>query len=678
MIYGFYLILPIVFFSEKMIYLLLFLFVTSLLVMMPRRRAAFVFAGISIFLVTIVSTIVSINAFIPANSDSGSFQQFIQANISSLIVCDKLSAFFILIINFTVVSGFLYSIGYLKPYLKNKPEAWIKLHYLALIWLHASMIMVPLLRNGFWFLIVWEIMTLSSFILVIFDFDVKGTLKAGLSYLLQMHVGMIFILGALVLSSKGFKSLSFNNLEDFFQNNSNWSVFLLFFIGFGLKAGFFLLHTWLPDAHPAAPSHVSGIMSGVMIKLGIYGILRVTTYLVNDLAAIGISVIILSAITGLFGVMMAILQHDIKKLLAYHSIENIGIIGLGIGLGIYGTATGNVMVSAVGYAGALLHTLNHSLFKSLLFYGAGSVISQVHTRNIDKMGGLMKFMPHTAWAFLIGSIAISGLPPFNGFISEFLIFTSLFNGIGNPEFYPLIVIFIAMLSLVIIGGLALLCFTKVFGIVFLGRPRTEYEEKPVEVKKIMILSKVLTVAPIIIIGILPFLIIKPLMSITGSIFGIAGTIPDESLYEPMKYVSFGAVSLLFLVVIALIIRALVVKRNRILIGPTWGCGYTAVDAKQQYTSTSFIQEYAALTKPIIKTGFSNLNYNDDELFPGKREFHTHSDDFVRSKLIFKPADIIINLLRRAAVFQTGRLQHYVLYLLLFLLMIFLLTFLKLI
>ena len=661
-----------------MIYLLLFLFVTALLVMTPRRKVALSFAGISIFLVTIVSSIVSINALISANTDSGSFLQFIQANISSLIICDKLSAFFILIIDFTVVSGFLYSIGYLKPYLKNKPEAWIKLHYLALVWLHASMIMVPLFRNGFWFLTVWEIMTLSSFILVIFDFDAKGTLKAGLSYLLQMHVGMIFILGALVISSKGFKSVSFNNLESFFQNNSNWPVFLLFFIGFGLKAGFFLLHTWLPDAHPAAPSHVSGIMSGVMIKLGIYGILRVTTYLVNDLAAIGITVIVLSAITGLFGVMMAILQHDIKKLLAYHSIENIGIIGLGIGLGIYGTATGNIMVSIVGYAGALLHTLNHSLFKSLLFYSAGSVINQLHTRNVNKMGGLMRLMPYTAWAFLIGSIAISGLPPFNGFISEFLIYTSLFNGIGNPEFYPLIVIFIAMLSLVLIGGLALLCFTKVFSIVFLGQPRTGYDEKPVEVKKIMILSKVLPVVPIILIGILPFLIIKPLMSLTGSIFGIAGTIPDVSLYEPMKFVSFGAVTLLLLVLIILIIRALVVNRNRIHVGPTWGCGYTAVNAKQQYTAASFIQEYAALTKPLIKTGFSNLNYNEDELFPEKREFHTHSDDFIKSRLIFKPADFIINLLRRAAIFQTGRLQHYILYLLLFLLLIFLLTFLKLI
>ena len=646
--------------------------------MMPGRGIALILAGISIFFVTVASSLIAFNALLSAAGESGYLISFVHQNISSLIVCDQLSAFFILIINFTVVSGFLYSTGYLKPYLNNKPDAWIKLHYLAFVWLHASMIMVPLFRNAFWFLMVWEIMTLSSFILVIFDFDAKGILKAGLSYLLQMHVGMIFILGAFIISSNEFKSLTFDNLKYFFLNHPNWPVFLLFFIGFGLKAGFFLLHTWLPEAHPAAPSHVSGIMSGVMIKLGIYGILRVTTYLESDFAAIGASVIILSAVTGLFGVMMAILQHDIKKLLAYHSIENIGIIGLGIGLGIYGNAIGNVMLSAAGYAGALLHTLNHSLFKSLLFYSSGSVISQVHTQNIERMGGIMRFMPFSAWAFLIGSVAISGLPPLNGFISEFLIYNSLFTGISNPEFYPLLVIFIAMLSLVLIGGLALLCFTKVFSVVFLGQPRTNYHEKPVEAKKIMLIAKLLPVVPIILIGVLPILIIRPLMSLTGSIFRFTSTIPYDTFYQPMKFISISAITLLSLVIILLIIRQIAVRKRKVITAPTWGCGYTASDAKQQYTATSFIQEFAALAKPVIKTGFSNIDYSNDEVFPGKREFHTHSDDFVKSRLIFKPANFIVNVLRRAAIFQTGRLQHYIVILLLFLLLIFLLTFLKLI
>jgi hydrogenase-4 component B len=673
-----FLILSSLFFKDKMIYLLLFLIVTFLAVMLPGKRSSLVLTGIVIFFVVITSSLTSVAALFPRFDTGNLISSFIHQNVSELIVCDKLSAFFIIVINFTVVTGFIYSIGYLKPYLIKKHASWIRLHYLALVWLHASMILVPLFRNGFYFLLVWEIMTLSSFILVIFDYEARGTLKAGITYLVQMHVGMLFILGAFVLSSKGSYSISLDNLPAYFLKNSNWPVFLLFFIGFGMKAGFFLLHTWLPDAHPAAPSHVSGIMSGVMIKVGIYGILRVTTFLHDDLITIGASVIIISAITGLFGVMMAILQHDVKKLLAYHSIENIGIIGLGIGLGIYGSGTGNLMVSSAGYAGALLHTLNHSLFKSLLFYSAGSVIGQVHTRNIEKMGGLMKYMPFTAWAFLIGAIAISGLPPFNGFISEFLIYFSLFNGIGHSEFYALLIFFIAMLSLVLIGGMALLCFTKVFSVMFLGQPRSVYPDKPVEVEKIMLTAKLLPLLPIILIGVLPVLVIKPLMNLTGSIFSSTESLATDSVIQPMVFISVCSVSVIILVFAVAMIRKALLRNRVVASGPTWGFGYTATNASQQYTATSFIQEYATLTRPIIKTGFSRINFKEEEIFPEKRDFHTHSDDFIRSKLIFRPANWMVNILRRAAVFQTGKLQHYILYALLFLVAIFLLTFLKLI
>jgi hydrogenase-4 component B len=661
-----------------MIYLLIFLIVTAFLVLTPPRKASLAFAGISILTIASFSTWLSVDVLIAGDNSAPYLLNSVQHYFTPLLICDKLSAFFILIINFTVISGFIYSIGYLKPYLRGKPDVWIKIHYLALIWLQASMILVPLLRNGFWFLMVWEIMTLSSFILVIFDFDAKGTLKAGISYLVQMHVGMIFLLAALIITSKGYKTLSFDNLEFYFLNNQNWPVYLIFFIGFGLKAGFFLLHTWLPDAHPAAPSHVSGIMSGVMIKLGIYGIMRVTTYLTGDFTAIGVSVIIISSVTGLFGVMMAILQHDVKKLLAYHSIENIGIIGIGLGLGIYGTALGNSIVSAAGYAGALLHTLNHSMFKSLLFYGAGSVIGQVHTQNIDKMGGLMKYMPLTAWAFLIGAIAISGIPPFNGFVSEFLIYTSIFNGLGNNDFYSLLIFFISMISLVLIGGLALLCFTKVFSVIFLGQPRSKYVNTPSEAGKSMLIAKLLPVIPVVLIGVIPFVIVKPLLSITGSIFSADVLPAAEVLTQPAKYISAGSFLLILMVAILLIIRYILMYKRVTAIGPTWGCGYTAVDARQQYTATSFIQEYADLTRPMIKTGHSRINYRDEEIFPEKRDFHTHTDDFIRSKLINKPAAFLVTIMQRAAVFQTGKLQHYVLYVLLFLVLIFLLTFLKLI
>ena len=661
-----------------MIYLLVFLLVTTSVIMIPGRKASLVLTGTGIFIIAAASTWMSVLSLSGAQEPGLFMQVFFRENMANLVVCDKLSAFFILVINFTMITGFLYAAGYLKSYTGTKPRPWIKLHYLALLWLQASMIMVTLFRNGFWFLVVWEMMTLSSFILVIFDFDAKGTVRAGLSYLVQMHIGMLFILAALLLSSKGADTVSFDNLHAFFSNHPNCPLFILFFTGFGLKAGFFFLHTWLPDAHPAAPSHVSAIMSGVMIKLGIYGILRVATYLANDLAVIGAIVILISAVTGIFGVMMAILQHDIKKLLAYHSIENIGIIGLGIGLGIYGSGTGNIIMSAAGYAGALLHTLNHSLFKSLLFYSSGSVISRLHTRNVEKLGGLMKLMPYTGWAFLIGAMAISGLPPLNGFISEFLIYTSLFNGISSPGFYSLIIIFTGLLSLVLIGGLALLCFTKAFGIVFLGQARTDYSPVPTEVENIMLLAKFLPSILIVLIGILPVLIIRPLLSLTGSVFSLPGEIPADLFYRPFSYISLSAGILAALLAGLLAVRYLVTSRKKTLAAPTWGCGYTAVDARQQYTASSFTQEYASLTKPLIKTGFTDIKYDDEEIFPPEKDFHTHSDDPVRSRIIYRAADFVVRMLRKAAIFQTGRLQQYILYLLLFLLLIFLLTFLKII
>lgn len=657
-----------------MVYFLVFLLITSILILAPSRRGSLFVTGFLVLFVVVSSGWTAISALSGADGFKFSAGSLMTGSFPLMINCDKLSAFFILVINFTVLSGFIYSIGYLEPYIKKKPAHWIKLHYLAFVWLHASMVTVPLLRNGISFLIAWEVMTLSSFVLVIFDYEERRTISSGINYLIQMHVGMLFILAAFIISGKGSGTISFDSLSGWFAGHSNWPVFLLFFIGFGLKAGFFLLHTWLPDAHPAAPSHVSGIMSGVMIKLGIYGIIRVVTYLQSDLAAIGASVMIISGITGLFGVMMAILQHDVKKLLAYHSIENIGIIGLGIGLGIYGTALDNPIISVAGFAGALLHTLNHSLFKSLLFYSAGSAISKVHTRNVEKMGGLMRYMPLTAWAFLIGSVAIAGLPPFNGFISEFLIYTSLFEGISHQAFYPMLTFFVSMVMLVLIGGLAIFCFTKVFGIVFLGHSRTSFNQEPSEVKGIMLSAKLMPVLLIVLIGFLPSLIMDPILQLSGNIFRSDSLPALTEMAVPMKYISISGFVLLLLTILIFALRRLMNNGRPVLNGPTWGCGYTAGTPKQQYTATSFIQEYADLVKPLIKTGSSKIDYHDDEIFPGKRDFHTHTDDFIRSWIILRPADFIIRTLRKAALFQTGKLQHYVLYALLFLLIIFILTF----
>ena len=660
-----------------MAYLLVFLVFTITVLLLPGRKTSFVLASVIVGTGIIIASWMAISVLfnIPFPAENIAIHHGKLAGLVSS--CDRLSALFILIISFTFASGFIYSVGYLKPYILTKPAIWIKVHYLAMVWLYASMVSVVLMRNGFSVLIAWEIMTLSSFILVIFDFELKGTLQAGINYLIQMHIGMLFILFAFILSSKGSEQTGFDNLRSFFSSNPNWPVFLMFFIGFGLKAGFILLHTWLPEAHPAAPSHFSGIMSGVMIKLGIYGILRVSMYLQGDLYAIGAGMIIVSSATGLFGVMMAIFQHDVKKLLAYHSIENIGIIGLGIGLGIFGKASGNTVISVAGFAGAILHTLNHSLFKSLLFYSAGSVVQQLHTRDVEKMGGLIRYMPFTAATFLAGSIAICGLPPFNGFISEYLVYFSLFSGISGSGFYPLLLFSLAMVSLVLIGGLAIFCFTKVFSVMFLGQARTEYDHKPDERSRSMFAGKLLPLMPVILIGLVPVIFVRPLSGFTLSIFSLNNSFDVTTVTGPMKYISLGAGLLIAFIILIWMIRKLTELKARPVTGPTWGCGYTAIDARQQYTATSFVQEYAALIRPVIKNGASNVSFRDDELFPEKHAFHTSSSDLFRSKIIMRFANFMVNIFRKAAVFQTGKLQHYVLYALLFLVAVFVLTLLKL-
>jgi formate hydrogenlyase subunit 3/multisubunit Na+/H+ antiporter MnhD subunit len=298
---------------------------------------------------------------------------------------DKLSAFFIAVINITVLTGFLYARGYLSSYYQSKISLRFSIHYLSYLWLYLSMILVVIIRDGLPFLIVWEIMALSSFLLVIFDAEDTTIMKTGISYLIQMHVGMFFILIAFLIVERETGEMSFDALKTYFTGHSNLALFILFFIGFGIKAGFIPMHTWLPQAHTAAPSHVSGVMSGVMIKMGIYGILRVLISVQSNLLLTGIIILVISVISGVLGVMMAIVQHDLKRLLAYHSIENIGIIGIGIGLGVIGLATGNTMLSLLGFSGGLLHVLNHSLFKSLLFFNAGSVYQTTHTRNIEHL-----------------------------------------------------------------------------------------------------------------------------------------------------------------------------------------------------------------------------------------------------------------------------------------------------
>lgn len=378
---------------------------------------------------------------------------------------DSLSAWFILIVNLTCINGAFYGIGYMKPYGQQRVN--LSIHWILFLIFQCSMLWVCMVQNGLAFLIVWEIMSISSFLLVIFDHQNKVTLQAGINYLIQMHIGALFLITGFIWVYYQEGSFQFQAIEKFFLSHSNLWLFLLFFVGFGIKAGFVPLHSWLPEAHPAAPSHISGVMSGVIVKMGIYGIFRIVFVLKHDFTLLGEILIIVSIFTGLYGILNGAVHRDIKKMLAYCTIENIGIIGMGIGLGLLGIGSKNNLLIILGFTGALLHTLNHSLFKSLLFFAAGSVYQQTHTRDMEKLGGLIRNMPQSAILFLVGAIAIGGLPPFNGFVSEFLLYSGILVGIRSIGISYITLMIFSLAGLALIGGSLCLHLQKTLELYFL-------------------------------------------------------------------------------------------------------------------------------------------------------------------------------------------------------------------
>lgn len=653
-----------------------FLFSAFLLFILP-RSVKYIFTLLILSGMVVLTSVWSFEVF--SLSEQALVISYKPAGFFDLpvLTIDRLSAFFILVVNITVFTGLLFAKGYLKPYLDTKRQLSFSIHYFAYLWLYFSMLLVVMLRDGFAFLIVWELMSLSSFLLVIFDAEDRSTLKTGINYLIQMHVGFALLMVAFLITEKATGEMSFNALTLYFSGHPNILLFLLFFIGFGIKAGFIPMHTWLPEAHPAAPSHVSGVMSGVMIKMGIYGILRVLLSVQTDLLWIGTIILGVSLLSGILGVMTAIIQHDLKRLLAYHSIENIGIIGIGIGLGIIGKATGNNGLALLGLSGGLLHVLNHSLFKSLLFFGAGSVYRSTHTRTIDHLGGLIKKMPYTAVFFLIGSLAICGLPPFNGFISEYLIYLGMFKSLSGANLYQIITILFSIIGLTLIGGLAIFCFTKAFGMGFLGQHRSTDAANATESGKGMMIPQIIIIILILVIGLGSSLIVRPVFGIITEAFHLNGEIPVAvTSINSLQQISLLGGMFAVLVVAMLVYRQIHLKTKVVSYGPTWGCGYTAGSHKQQYTATSYADNFGLLANPVMgnRKVFRSIEAND--IFPGKRKFLSHNFDVFKRYMIDNPVTLMQEMLKKIAIMQTGQIQHYILYAFVFMLIVFLLTFFK--
>jgi len=575
---------------------------------------------------------------------------------------DALSAFFLLPIFGLSALAAVYGTEYLKAWHGRKSLGAVWFFYNLLV---ASMALVVLARNGMLFLVAWETMTLTSYFLVTLDHEQDSVREAGWTYLVASHLGTAFLLAMFVLLGRDGGSLDFDRFS--FANAS--TLFLLALVGFGTKAGFMPLHVWLPEAHPAAPSHVSALMSGVMIKMGIYGLLRMLTFLGPPPAWWGWVLIGVGLTSGVLGVLFALAQHDLKRLLAYHSVENIGIIALGLGVGLVGVSNGSPVLAVLGFGGGLLHVLNHALFKGLLFLGAGSVLHGAGTREMDHLGGLAKRMPWTATTFLVGAVAISGLPPLNGFVSEFLIYLGAFDGVTQRAgvAVPLLA---TIAGLALIGGLAAACFTKAFGVVFLGEPRSEHAAHAHEAGAAMRWPLALLAVGCVLIGLCAPFVVRPLASVLPLMSGLAPETIDEELAGAaglLRFVTAGSVALLMLVAGLAWLRRRLLRGRTVAEAVTWDCGYAQPSARMQYTASSFAQPLTALFAPLLRT--RRTLAAPKGYFPRAASLSTTTPDAARVALfepVFSGAGWV---LARMRWLQQGRIQLYVLYIALTLLVL---------
>jgi formate hydrogenlyase subunit 3/multisubunit Na+/H+ antiporter MnhD subunit len=590
------------------------------------------------------------------------------------LTIDALSAFFILLINLTSLGALLYSKGYLAYYHKVKTHFHMSLHRWSLVMLHGAMLLV-VMSDGYYFLLSWELMSLTSFVLVIFEGDKREVMKTGVNYLVQMHLGFMALVLAFFYTSSNWEGMGFAALGQAFAQGANWPLFLPFFLGFGIKVGWMPLHSWLPHAHPAAPSHVSGLMSGVMIKMGVYGLMRVIFQLQNDYLYVGLLLLVVGMVSALMGILLAVFQRDVKKLLAYSSIENMGIVGMALGLGILGKALNSLVLLFMGFSAAFLHLINHSLFKSLLFFMTGNIYKATHTKDMEDLGGLIKKMPYTAAFFLMGALAISGLPPLNGFASEFLLYHATFLNLSQAGFGMSFLSLAVILVLALMGGLSIYAFTKIFGITFLGLPRSKAVAHAQEVSPSMLIAPLWIVLFMLLIGFFPGLF---LTQIHGILQQYSFFQYDQALYERVlaNFNQLGYLDLCFMALVALVALLRYWQQRRVVVeqGPTWGCGYTGADAKHQYTSSSYANALLPLFGAFVRHYRSKVRYSDEEIFPKERSFETQTEDAIEEGWLKRPVAALLDWLPRLGVAQSGYIQTYLLYPLLFVVLIFFLTY----
>lgn len=513
---------------------------------------------------------------------------------------DPLGAFFLAWSLPMTLLGTVYALGYLRPYFRTR-NAGVQFALLDVIAL--SFLMVYTVESAFAFLLGWEIAAVSAWLLVVWDYRNQKIRFAGFNYLVSTHIGLFFLLAAFTLLYSQTGSMDFQSFAAFLQRPSRLRsiAYVLLVTSFGLKSAFFPFHTWLPRAHSAAPAHVSALMSGVIHKAGLFGLLRFTLLLGEPEAWMGWALVGFSALSAVVGVLYTTAQRDLKRLLGYSSTENVGIAGMGFGIGTLGLAWHQPALVALGFTGGILHVLNHALFKCLLFYAAGAVYRSTHCVDLERLGGLARRLPWTAGFFLLGALAISALPPFNGFVSELLVYAGLFDP-SVPAGIPRAVLVAVAAVLAFVGGVSALAMTRAFGVTFLGSARDPRIHCEGEVSPLLRIPMAVHAAGVVLLGLVPGV---GLAIVDGPARLFRARVPaaaPDAVLEPARALApIGGIALLLVAVVG----ALLLVRRRLAAGAparrhvTWGCGYTAPTARIQYTGASFSAQFADLFYAVL-------------------------------------------------------------------------------
>ncbi|MBI4014826.1 MAG: hydrogenase membrane subunit [Candidatus Aenigmarchaeota archaeon] len=553
---------------------------------------------------------------------------------------DRLAAFFMFTVALVSLAVSVYSMSYVEH---MRPGARKNILVSAMGVFILSMLLVIASANSFSFLFFWEIMSLSSFVLVMTEYERGETVKAGIFYFIMTQLSTMFLLIAF-LALFGISG-TFDIQRVPLTQQVAAAVFLSLFAGFGIKAGAIPFHKWLPYAHPASPSNISALMSGVMLKVAIYGLMRFVLYVLSPELWWGVFILVAGTISAILGVIYALKEHDIKRLLAYHSIENIGIILIGFGLSVIFTDFGLGVLADISLLGALFHTLNHAIFKSLLFMTAGSVVNATGTRDIESMGGLIKRMPLTAALFLIGSVSISAMPPFNGFVSELMIFQSFFQSWTLGSNFVSVILVASLSVLALTSALAAACFVKAFGTIFLAVPRTEKTEKAKEAELPMLAGPAIMAVLCIAFGVLSYQIF--------SFAGVALPIPDMLLTGTLLLLSCGLT--------AAFVFFFASRKTRT--GETWGCGILSQNGGMEYTASGFAEPIVTIFKPIYRTQkIAERAYFDKQnvLFKeGTAEIHLLK--FFEGYMYMPVARFVSRVSQIVSKMQNGDLDTYVMY-----------------